>query len=268
MRYLLCFLLGIFSFSVQAVTCAGDDVSEICELPVIKGGRCASVMYFRLYCDNSTSGCNGSCFGDTPAGHWFDMSRLSFADQPRPRWRCRCGCFAEETLFQSSEDDISGTEIIANEDKAVMVSSLDYFDETTTTYRGINGITYGAEKEKVIAIKTENGRAITLSRAHPAVVADAKGSIIAVKKAEKLQQGEFLLDAEGRSDRITAINELTYKGKMVNFNVISNDASNHFVIANDLLMGDQAWQEQLTSVESRIMYRNQILQAIRGETHD
>ncbi|MDE3269093.1 MAG: hypothetical protein OYH77_02285 [Pseudomonadota bacterium] len=261
---LLLLVFGV-EFSAEAVTCTGDDVSEVCDLPIIEGGRCAKVMYYRFYCDNSTSGCNGDCFGDTPGGHWFDMTRLQYvnSDKPAPRWRCRCGCFAEETEFHTDAGNIKGTELINSKDSEHYVSSLDAFDLRSSTYRRINGITYGGDSELSIQIKTASGRAIILSQAHPAVIADVHGRIVAIKKASALKQGDYLLGVDGKSDEIIAISEREYRGRMLNFNVASADPSHHLIVANDLMMGDHAWQEQITSVESRIMYRNEILQAIR-----
>ena len=265
MKFLIVILFLVFSLDSQAVTCTGDDVSELCDLPIVEGGRCAKVMYYRFYCDNSTSGCNNDCFGDTPGGHWFDMTRLQYvnSDKPSPRWRCRCGCFAEETEFHTSAGNIKGTDIINAKDHTHYVSALDDLGGLHSTYRRINGITYGSDKELSIFIKTASGRKIILSRAHPAVIAAPEGTIIAIKKAEALQRGDYLLGVDGRSDAIIAISEREYHGRMLNFNVASSDPSNHIIVANDLMMGDHAWQERITSIESRIMYRNEILKILR-----
>ena len=265
MKFIVAILFLGFSYGAQAVTCTGDDVSEVCDLPIVEGGRCAKVLYYRFYCDNSTSGCNGDCFGDTPGGHWFDMTRLQYvnSDKPSPRWRCRCGCFAEDTEFHTNAGNIKGTDIIQRKDNIHFVSSLDDLNNWHATYRRINGITYGGDKEMSIFITTESGRKITLSRAHPAVIADTRGQIIAVKKAETLKRGDYLLGVDGQSDKIITIDEREYQGRMLNFNVVSDNPSHHIIVANDLMMGDHAWQEQITSVESRIMYRNEILKAIR-----
>lgn len=261
MRTLLGVVLLSATFQVEAVTCTGDDVSYICDLKSVTGGRCASLYYFRLYCDNSTSGCNGGCFGETPSGHWFDMSRLNIDGEAQPRWRCRCGCFAEETVFQS-DYDFSGHEIIAADSVVQSVSSFDDISLQTTTYRPINGVVYGAGKEKAVEITTVGERQLILSRAHPVVIADAAGRMVAIKKAETLQVNDLLLAGDGRSDRVAQIRNIDYHGKMVNFNVQSNEPVHHLLLAADLVMGDLAWQERLNSVESRIMYRDGILRAL------
>lgn len=261
MRILLGVVLLGATFQVEAVTCTGNDVSYICDLKPVTGGRCASLYYFRLYCDNSTSGCNGKCFGETTSGHWFDMSRLNIDGKAQPRWRCRCGCFAEETVFQS-DYDFSGREIIIADDIVRRVSSFDDISLQTTTYRPINSVVYGAGKEKAVEITTLEERRLILSRAHPVVISDTAGRMVAIKKAETLQVDDLLLASDGRSDKVIQIRDIDYHGKMVNFNVQSNDPAHHLLLAADLVMGDLAWQERLSSVESRIMYRNAILQAL------
>lgn len=243
---------------LAAITCVGNDVSEICDLPIAEGNRCNSQIFSEVYCGDNAD-CGDNCFGVTPSGHWFDMSRLDADGVPQPRWRCRCGCLAEETVFEGLTD-VTGSEIVAK--KAGMVASLDTIDSQATSYRAINGITYGAEQELAIKITTVGGRTMILSRAHPVVIVNEQGKIVAVKQAETLQRGELLLATDGQSDRIVQLQEQPYTGKMVNFNVQSDSAVNHLLFANELLVGDLAWQERLTSVQSRILYRQEILQAL------
>lgn len=243
---------------LSAITCTGNDVSEICDLPIAEGSRCNSQIFSEVYCGD-TPDCGNNCFGVTPSGHWFDMSRLDADGVPQPRWRCRCGCLAEETVFEGLTD-VTGTDIVTA--KGGVIASLDEIGNQSTSYRPINGITYGAEQELAITITTVAGRTVTLSRAHPVVTVAEQGLIIAVKQAENLQEGELLLATDGQSDRIVQLREQPYTGKMVNFNVQSSEAVNHLLFANDLLVGDLAWQERLTSVQSRILYRQEILQAL------
>lgn len=243
---------------LSAITCVGNDVSEICDLPIADGSRCNSRIFSEVYCGDNAD-CGDNCFGVTPSGHWFDMSRLDADGVPQPRWRCRCGCLAEETVFEGLVD-VTGTDIVTSKDG--MIASLDALDSRSASYRPINGITYGAEQELAINITTVGGRTMTLSRAHPVVIADEQGQIVAVKQAEALQVGELLLAADGRSDRLVQVSEQPYRGKMVNFNIQSVKPVNHLLFANDLLVGDLAWQERLSSVQSRILYRQEILQAL------
>lgn len=254
-------VLFIGASPLSAITCAGNDVSEICDLPIAEGSRCNSRIFSEVYCGD-TADCGDNCFGVTPSGHWFDMSRLDADGVPQPRWRCRCGCLAEETVFEGLTD-VTGTDIVAA--KGGVIASVDEIDNQSTSYRPINGITYGAEQELAITITTVAGRTMTLSRAHPVVIADEQGQIVAIKQAETLQKGELLLATDGQSDRIVQLQEHPYTGKMVNFNVQSTEAVNHLLFANELLVGDLAWQERLTSVQSRILYRQEILQTLRAD---
>jgi hypothetical protein len=107
------------------------DWNIICDLPEIGGTRCEGVEFFRYYCAPGTAGCDkipGGCVGLTPSGHWFPVVVNSV-----PSWRCRCGCFAEETVFsRESGEKRSGTDIIGTIGQELStpftVSTLDDFD--------------------------------------------------------------------------------------------------------------------------------------------
>jgi len=50
---------------------------------------------------------------------------------------------------------------------------------------------------------------------------------------------------------------------MVNFNVSSTDAQNHFVPANGIVLGDNAWQQRLASVDARILLRADLVKELK-----
>lgn len=257
---LLC-LVSTSSLQAYAVTCTSGDMGPLCNLPEIEGTRCATASFFAFYCTNQTAGCEtvpGGCFGSTPPGHWYPIADATQV----PRWKCRCGCGAEETVFDGPIA-LTGSDLIRNsEASGIFLSSVDDYSSPNMSPREINGIMYGPEKEGAYRITTAAGRVVTLSASHPVPTVTDSGELVAMKQAQILKSGEFVQDTIGMSDEITRIERIAYAGRMVNFNVVSSDAAHHIVVANGLRIGDRAWQERLHSVESRMLYRAEILKSL------
>ncbi|MBF0440829.1 MAG: hypothetical protein HQK54_02895 [Oligoflexales bacterium] len=264
-------LLAIFSGSLSgyAITCVQPDWdNDLCNLPNLPGDRCANAKFFRTYCEPGTVGCEavGGCVGNTPIYHWYAITN----EMGEPKYKCRCGCFAAETVFtRESGEKVTGTEIIGiygkEQSAQFTVSSLDAFDSGNFTDRLINAVTYGPEKDSALFIKTKAGRTIMVSKAHPLVIGDQNGKLIAMKAAEEVKEGEYLIAKDGYADEIATIEKKTYTGKMVNFNVASDNANHHIVEANGILTGDQGWQDQLNANTSRMMWRNDILKYLAAK---
>jgi hypothetical protein len=265
------FFLAIFSgsFTGYAITCVQPDWDdELCNLPNLPGDRCANAKFFRTYCQPGTVGCEtvGGCIGNTPINHWYTITN----EEGIPKYKCRCGCFAAETIFtRQTGEEVTGTSIIGiygKESQAQFtVSSLDAVDTASFTDRVINAVNYGTEKDDALLIKTRAGRSLMVSKAHPLVIGDQNGKLLSMKAAEEVKTGEHLVAKDGDADEITAIEKKPYGGKMVNFNVASDNADHHIVEANGVLTGDQGWQDQLNATTSRMMWRNDILKYIAAQ---
>jgi len=259
-------LIAVFAMTnaAFATTCTpGDWVSGFCDLPVAPSPRCVVApdeWTARAACVSETVGCTeiGGCFGTTPVGHWYPY--LDFGVQKR----CQCGCFAEETEFSTIAGRITGSEIIKlSSQGGARLLSLDSLFSRSLSERDINGIVFGPEKELVYTLSTENGRKITLSSQHPVLIVNEEGEIVAVKATTQVKIDEFVLGEDGIPDRISTIETNAYDKRMVNFNVSSTDAQNHFVPANGIVLGDNAWQQRLASVDARILLRADLVKELK-----
>src|SRR4051812_49191831 len=123
MRGWLLIVFRFWSRFALAVTCTDKDWDPgLCNLEVFEGTRCATLEFFRTYCDKNTNGCAqipGGCIGFTPPGHWYPVT-----NNGTPRWRCRCGCFGEKTLFPGLEMK-AGRELINENGEGFEVAGLD-----------------------------------------------------------------------------------------------------------------------------------------------
>jgi hypothetical protein len=263
--------LALLSYapSALAITCVkpNDWTPGFCDLPVASSPRCVlgpNNWVAKQACVPATVGCAeiGGCFGVTPVGHWWAVSENG-VDR-----RCQCGCFAEETLFTTSTGQISGRELIslqksgAGVENLPALSTLDSVDRPSQSVREINGVIFGPESELAYTISVASGRQVTVSARHPVLVVNADGKMLAVKAAAELSANELLLNDDGQADRVTSIQTVKYAGQMINFNVKSDDASSHFVNAGGIILGDNAWQQRLAAVQSRILLRADLVREL------
>lgn len=262
LSYLL-FLAAGLSSRAFATTCTPTDwIPGFCDLPIATTPRCAlgvNNWVARGACVAATAGCAeiGGCFGNTPIGHWWPVNEDG-ADK-----RCQCGCFAEETEFGTDIGSITGTELISrSSEQGIRLQTLDSFESKTTSSRVINGIVFGPEKPDVYEIATDSDRTVTLSSEHPVLIVDQDGQMKSVKAASKLEVGDLLLSDQGQIEQVQNISRKKYSGRMINFNVASTDANHHFIPANGIVLGDNAWQQRLASVDARILLRADLIKEL------
>ena len=247
-------------------TCTRPDWAPVCDHDVGEG-RCVlskNNSLARDACVPETAGCAdiGGCFGYTPIGHWYPYKDNGVM------YRCQCGCFGEETVFNIGGNAVTGREIIdAGKDyqnSDLSIQSLSEFDNTgRTEFREMNGFVSGDEKEDAFTFTTSTGKKVTLSKSHPVLVVAADGTVQAMKTSGEVKKGDFFLSDLGGAEEVSNIETAPYSGKMVNFNVKSTNPAHHIVSANGLLLGDNAWQQRLASVHARVLWRADILKEIR-----
>jgi hypothetical protein len=255
-KFYLITVFFLYSFNIFSITCTKDDfIAEFCNLPIMPGTRCANVKSFSSFCNNKTDGCekiSGGCFGFTPPGHWYSL----LDEKNTPKWRCRCGCFAEESLFYGLENQ-TGLDLIEKGSSQFKISSLNNIEKTTFSHREITGFMHSKERNGIF-IQTQSNKKIILSEAHPVILEKFQ-----MKQAKDLVLGDKLLDKNSKYDLLIKKKILPYGREMVNFHVASDQPAHHIVIASGLQMGDLGWQEHLNSIGSRIYYRQEILNYLK-----
>lgn len=253
--------------NAMATTCTGSDWEDMCNLPISQGVRCANPKSFKYFCSQETYGCAevGGCTGKIPAGHWFITVDVTGSVTER----CKCGCFGESTEFAGG---FNGVDIVNNKDSNTdrfTADTLSDFDSNHLKSNKVNGFMYSKSGEEAYKLVTDSD-SIVLSGSHPVVVGDESGNIVRVITADQVSKEDILLTSSRKPVRIKEIIKGKYSGNMVNFNVVSKNPSEHIVVANNLLMGDIAWQTFLHSKETRIIYRNDMKNALEkfGEGHE
>ena len=172
---------------------------------------------------------------------------------------CPCGCFAQGTLLKTSD---SGFELIESivgsfaRGQRPMVSHLS--DESSLSQvrlktSDIRNVSVGKEKLPLYLIETtyESKRnQISLTRNHPVVLGDGK-----ITSAANLIEGQELLNSHGAKEKIVRITRNKYNGLVYNLSVDSQKDSEHFLIANGLVMGDLYLQGNLSYFQNQILIR-------------
>ncbi|NRA67683.1 MAG: hypothetical protein HRU19_24590 [Pseudobacteriovorax sp.] len=97
----------------NTTACTSSDwIDAICDATEVSGSRCWSDDSTKSAmisgCVNAAVGCAeaGGCFGTVPVGHWV-VTVIN-----NVKYRCRCGCFAEETIFAGPDGEILGSDLI------------------------------------------------------------------------------------------------------------------------------------------------------------
>ena len=254
--------------TAYATTCTqpNDWVPELCDRPVAVETRCGLLpanFVARNACAPQTVGCAeiGGCFGFVPPSHWWPIN-----DGGETK-RCVCGCFAEDTKFLGDEGNLSGTELISKSTGDLAHVGPRLYTLASDNGRvlvplEINGIVYGREQKPVYVVTTSSGKKVVLSDQHPVLVVKNDGSFLAVKTVAKVNIGDHVLSDHGQVDRVDMVETKQYQGRMVNFNVMSENPLNHFVAAGGLILGDNAWQQRLASFEARILQRADLLRVL------
>lgn len=253
----------IFVGQVSATTCVKphDWDPVICNDPPNPGGRCQTLprAIKNMYSMCSPSACPkevvrayGRCKGSLGSNHWFTVA------SGNSDMRCTCGCYAEETVFNSITGDLTAETMIeiknGSSEYSVMLEgpSSFGFEEYDSNYYLINDIVYGPEKKKMIRLVTEN-RDVLLTGAHPVIFWEQGNEVM--KVAKEARKGDFLVGVDGTPIEILAIEKIRYSKNVVNFHI---NSPTHMVFANGFKTGDNAWQQLLAVNEGRHLDRNEI----------
>lgn len=242
---------------------AADRAHPLCNDRATPGGvRCGEPQAFANNCAEPPAGVNpalsaqcaaaGGCFGDTESSKWYTYTENG------KTYRCQCGCFAEDTMFATALGlDVSGKLLTAG--VSPMLLGLGNFDGRSLEPVAISSVVSGPEYKPVWQFATSSGKSFTLTENHPLLLVDSSGQLRRVATAKQAKLGDFVLNIDGVAEEIVASKQMPYQGKVVNFAVESQNPSHHFVAANDIMLGDNVWQQQLARTEARLLERDDII---------
>jgi hypothetical protein len=187
---------------------------------------------------------------DVPNGAWYYVATGSVE---YPRARCECGCFPAETRILTAEGYMPIADLLAavsQEDHRLIIPTPEGLNPSPMLDASF--FTVGDESQPLIRIVAENGRSITLTEIHPVPI--WTGTEQAMVQAVSLYTGDTIYNADGSHVRIAKIERLSNKApiKVYNVNTKAEGGDNHTLIAEGLMIGDLAWQNQLALRSSRI----------------
>jgi hypothetical protein len=155
---------------------------------------------------------------------------------------CRCGCFAEDTAILAAAgwtpvQDLTAGALV--ESYAGLESAPE--EPLPLAPLPLASVLSGDESQALYVFELANGHTLRLTRHHAVVLAD--GRIVA---AHDVGPDDALMDyATGAPVRILAIGRQPAQGRVFNFEVAASESSGHIVVAEGVLVGDLAWQNQL-----------------------
>ncbi|MDQ3231944.1 MAG: hypothetical protein M3Q07_09005 [Pseudobdellovibrionaceae bacterium] len=265
--FVSCFIVAWASEGL-ATTCTQPDdwINAVCKYdPLVPNERCwtdpVSAGNMAAQCSPAVVDCHltpeGACFGTVQPDHWIVTGTADSGIR-----RCRCGCFAQDTQLTTNSGTIQAISLLEKQNEALELAVNSGFDDFGLDVKPINGLISGPEGEDAYTFTLKSGRSITVSKAHPMMTVDQGSKISLVKSAQDIVVGDNFSAESGGHDAVVAINKGPYGKLMINFNVASNNAMEHFVFANGVRAGDNAWQQYLASEERRILKRNDILMLV------
>jgi len=163
---------------------------------------------------------------------------------------CACGCFAIGTRMHVAEYASQSIAVVPIE--MVVEFSNDYLimamkEDATLSALGFESMairrtTQGPELGSLIYIRTKGGREIGLTKNHAVLLANGE-----MVEAKAVRVGFSLLSSDGKADNVVAVKKRKANGNVYNLLVDAKGNQGHLVIAEDLVVGDLAWQNSLAS---------------------
>ena len=165
--------------------------------------------------------------------------------------RCELGCFEANTRIYSMDPEtkkssyIKISEIIFSKPKydVISLNRNSKIREIKTKKLGIRSFSQGKEKCSLIVFETVNGQSLAVTQDHPILLSN--GKMIAAKNIKK---SDFLVQADGNPVAIQNIGFKNVTENVLNILTNGNEYLDHTLIAEGLIVGDMAWQNDLKSV--------------------
>jgi hypothetical protein len=167
---------------------------------------------------------------------------------------CPCGCFEASTKILTLDNE--GREAykkVKNVQRGDSIASLEdqsTLDNLVWFGRDIHYATKGPETEALYVFQVSNGSRVALTQNHAVLLASGK-----VVTAKDVSVGDQLVSYKGGPAFVQKISRRYTKDNVYNFAIKGQSKLNHFVVAEDLVVGDILWQNTLGSEINSIAIR-------------
>ena len=188
----------------------------------------------------------------------WGLAPVCFFDNTYHGW-CTCGCFHPDTEIDvqvaSGPKITASAQTIFNDRNEYLISHLKtnselnllQFDAASTLYA-----TSGLEKLPLVVIKTEDGAILKVTTQHAVLTGDGE-----MLQAQHLKENMLLVKRDGSLTAIKQISSEMLGGNVLNFRLKVDNPIEHIIVAQGLLVGDQAWQSSLEDLENQVLIRKE-----------
>ena len=164
---------------------------------------------------------------------------------------CESSCYTPDQSLRFSDGDVNIVDAMkAHRDDIVTLSPDATLDDLATQTSKVYSYTTEIRDAEHIIYKltTASGGTLSVTNEHPMVTSEGR-----LVKAEKLQEGDELLKADGTPDPITQINRTTHFGKVYNIKPMSREPVANILIAQGYLVGSARFQNDDVKYMNRVL---------------
>ncbi|OJH36461.1 hypothetical protein [Cystobacter ferrugineus] len=158
---------------------------------------------------------------------------------------CKCGCFEANALILTRDEQGTTAWVPAKDIKTS--TTLFALNEAATLSRptfdakSIKSATRGEEKPALYAFELDNDRTLKVTQNHGMLLSDGR-----VVEARTLGVGAEFVALDGSTVRVRDLRFEHTAEDVYNFEVSAQDPAGHIIAAEGVLVGDLAWQNQLS----------------------
>ncbi len=162
---------------------------------------------------------------------------------------CKCGCFALGTRI-SVPDGFKAVEDVQVKDVVLALKSGSKLDSMQSDIKAVKAVTRGPEMGQMYEFELVDGTVLTVTQHHGMLL--SSGKMVAAKA---VLESDSFLNVHGESVEVKTIRKFATKGDVFNLETASGDNLNHIILAEDIFVGDLAWQNQLQKDLNAIQLR-------------
>jgi hypothetical protein len=164
---------------------------------------------------------------------------------------CESSCYTPDQSLRFSDGDVNIVDAMkAQRDDVITLSpdaTLDNLAKQTS-----NVYSYTAEirdaEHVIYRVTTTSGGSLSVTNEHPVVTSEGR-----LVKAEKLNEGDELVKADGTPDPIVKIEKTTHFGKVYNIKPVSRERVSNILIAQGYLVGSARFQNDDVGYMNRVL---------------
>lgn len=158
---------------------------------------------------------------------------------------CKCGCFEANSLILTQDEQGTTAWVPAKDIKTsttlFALNEAATLSQPTFDVKSIKAATRGEEKPALYAFELDNGRTLKVTQNHGMLLSNGR-----VVEARTLGVGAEFVALDGSTVRVRDLRFEHTAEDVYNFEVNAQGSAGHIIAAEGVLVGDLAWQNQLS----------------------